>query len=87
MFQLRPDFFGVTQKPERHLRAAWKSDGQSASWQYRQGANPSENPIFVVGIPRLGTTLTESILDTHRKYSGPESQTTCKTCLAVGLMA
>ena len=36
----------------------------------RQHAIPSEKPIFVVGMPRSGTTLTESILDAHPQVFG-----------------
>ncbi len=37
----------------------------------RRGAgNPSRMPIFVVGMPRSGTTLTEQILSSHREICG-----------------
>jgi tetratricopeptide (TPR) repeat protein len=34
------------------------------------GGNPSEVPVFVVGMPRSGTTLIEQILASHSKVSG-----------------
>lgn len=33
-------------------------------------ANPSARPIFVLGMPRSGTTMTESILASHSKVTG-----------------
>lgn len=38
--------------------------------QLRAFANPSATPIFVLGMPRSGTTLTESILASHSKVYG-----------------
>ncbi|WP_171133216.1 MULTISPECIES: tetratricopeptide repeat-containing sulfotransferase family protein [unclassified Ruegeria] len=38
--------------------------------QLRQNAIASAKPIFVVGMPRSGTTLTESILDSHPDVFG-----------------
>ncbi len=32
--------------------------------------NPSEKPVFIVGMPRSGTTLTEQIISTHAKAHG-----------------
>ncbi len=34
------------------------------------GSNPSERPVFVVGMPRSGTTLTEQILASHPAVFG-----------------
>ncbi|MES0879846.1 tetratricopeptide repeat-containing sulfotransferase family protein [Roseibium sp. SCP14] len=36
----------------------------------RPFANPSAKPVFVLGMPRSGTTLTESILASHRSVFG-----------------
>jgi tetratricopeptide (TPR) repeat protein len=36
----------------------------------REGANPSERPIFIVGMPRSGTTLIEQILASHPSVYG-----------------
>lgn len=32
--------------------------------------NPSQTPVFIVGMPRSGTTLTEQILSSHRDIAG-----------------
>jgi len=36
----------------------------------RTGANPSERPVFIVGMPRSGTTLAEQILAAHGAVFG-----------------
>jgi tetratricopeptide (TPR) repeat protein len=36
----------------------------------KKGGNPSEKPVFIVGMPRSGTTLTEQILASHPKVFG-----------------
>jgi tetratricopeptide (TPR) repeat protein len=36
----------------------------------RQGADPSERPVFIVGMPRSGTSLTEQILASHPSIFG-----------------
>jgi len=38
--------------------------------QARIDANPSQRPIFIVGMPRSGTTLAEQILASHPKVAG-----------------
>ncbi len=37
---------------------------------YRQVGNPSCMPVFIVGMPRSGTTLTEQIVSSHRDVAG-----------------
>lgn len=43
-----------------------------AEWLHRASvaANPSERPVFIVGMPRSGTTLTEQILASHASVFG-----------------
>jgi tetratricopeptide (TPR) repeat protein len=36
----------------------------------RRVGNPSSTPIFIVGMPRSGTTLTEQIISSHREVAG-----------------
>jgi tetratricopeptide (TPR) repeat protein len=36
----------------------------------RPGGNPSELPVFIVGMPRSGTSLTEQVLASHPKVHG-----------------
>lgn len=43
---------------------------EKAIARLRKSAISSSQPIFVVGMPRSGTTLTESILDSHQKITG-----------------
>jgi len=43
---------------------------EGALKRLRKSAITSDQPIFVVGMPRSGTTLTESILDSHQSVSG-----------------
>ena len=38
--------------------------------QARIDANPSQRPVFIVGMPRSGTTLAEQILASHPKIAG-----------------
>src|SRR6185369_13099964 len=32
--------------------------------------HPSETPVFIVGMPRSGTTLVEQILSSHPRFAG-----------------
>ena len=36
----------------------------------KDGGNPSEIPVFVFGMPRSGTSLTEQILASHSQVDG-----------------
>jgi len=47
--------------------AAWRPASFAA---HRDHANPSDLPVFVVGMPRSGTTLTEQILASHPQVHG-----------------
>jgi tetratricopeptide (TPR) repeat protein len=38
--------------------------------QVREGSNPTDVPIFIVGMPRSGSTLVEQILSSHPKTYG-----------------
>jgi tetratricopeptide (TPR) repeat protein len=38
--------------------------------QARIDANPSQRPVFIIGMPRSGTTLAEQILASHPKIAG-----------------
>jgi tetratricopeptide (TPR) repeat protein len=50
-----------------HLRTAFAPSTIEAT---RGWGNPSEVPVFVVGMPRTGTTLVEQILASHRQVYG-----------------
>ncbi len=49
----------------------------------RGWGDPDPRPVFVVGLPRSGTTLTEQMLASHPGSTGPASCTRCSTDLPV----
>jgi tetratricopeptide (TPR) repeat protein len=50
-----------------HIRSVFTAD-QCA--RLRDGGDPSELPVFIVGMPRIGTTLVEQILASHGQVFG-----------------
>ena len=66
---LRPDDF----RPAVY-RSQMEAFKQIFNWQYMQSAArasyQTETPVFIVGMPRSGTSLTEQILDSHPEISG-----------------
>lgn len=60
-------------KPEHHRRRVEREMARfsRAFMESRAGwGNPSRLPVFVLGMPRSGTTLTEQILGSHSKVCG-----------------
>ncbi len=45
------------------------------SWQPVQAPSAEESPIFVVGFPRSGTTMLETMLDAHPQLQGMDERT------------
>lgn len=45
------------------------------SWQPVQAPSAEESPIFVVGFPRSGTTMLETMLDAHPQLEGMDERT------------
>ena len=43
---------------------------QRADWAHPTGEGPDRSPIFIVGMPRSGTTLLEQILSSHASVHG-----------------
>ena len=64
--RLRYDRAEMTQRVSRTLAAF---DGNALA-ALRPGGDASELPVFVVGMPRSGTSLTEQILASHPKVHG-----------------
>ncbi len=64
--------------PHRFDRAAWSAEVESVIEGYAadvvpalvQAGNQSERPIFIVGMPRSGTSLVEQILASHPEVYG-----------------
>ena len=68
---------------ERHTRSHF---AVTATW-----GNPSESPVFIVGMPRSGTTLVEQILASHSRVFGAGERKEigaiaieCESALAAG---
>ena len=49
-----------------HAKATFPEDRPARTWR---GGHPSRRPIFIVGMPRSGTTLVEQILSAHTEVS------------------
>jgi len=47
----------------------WFTRERTAGWQKEQQTNASKPPIFLVGFPRSGTTLTEQVLGTLKQIA------------------
>jgi tetratricopeptide (TPR) repeat protein len=55
---------------EENFRETKRIFTRAAIEKLRGRGNPSELPIFIVGMPRSGTTLLEQIVSTHPKVEG-----------------
>jgi tetratricopeptide (TPR) repeat protein len=65
--------YGVSYDRERVARRVDRiTAAYDRNWlrQLRPEANPSERPVFIVGMPRAGTTLAEQILASHPAVFG-----------------
>jgi tetratricopeptide (TPR) repeat protein len=56
------------EEADKHIDALIEAFGGDAF--SGQGGSPSELPVFIVGMPRSGTTLTEQILASHPAVAG-----------------
>ena len=52
------------------LAAAIKTQFDAALFARHPGGSPSERPVFIVGMPRSGTTLVEQIVSSHPQVHG-----------------
>lgn len=50
-----------------HLKSAFSAENLNS---YARNSNPSDKPIFIVGMPRSGTTLIEQIISSHPDVYG-----------------
>jgi tetratricopeptide (TPR) repeat protein len=65
-YGVRYDPSAVSQRVEHVMR----SFDAAAIRAYQSGADPSERPVFIIGMPRSGTSLTEQILASHPAVFG-----------------
>jgi tetratricopeptide (TPR) repeat protein len=59
-----------TQKQEEHITHLIETFNSDYFERVKGMGNPDETPVFIVGMPRSGTTLTEQILARHKKVLG-----------------
>jgi len=57
-------------KTTRHFDSIMRNFDASTINRLRDGGDPSHLPIFVLGMPRSGTTLTEQIIASHPEVHG-----------------
>jgi len=58
------------QKQEAHITQLIKTFDSDYFERVKDSGNPDETPVFIVAMPRSGTTLTEQILARHSKVLG-----------------
>jgi tetratricopeptide (TPR) repeat protein len=54
-----------TKQETRYVKATMRTFDTAAIKKYRAFGNPSDQPVFIVGMPRSGTTLMEQMIATH----------------------
>ena len=63
-YDVRPqDFLDLTE----HVKSVFTREHVA---KLAEGGNPSERPVFVIGVPRAGTTLVEQIIASHPQGFG-----------------
>ncbi|MFZ1622443.1 sulfotransferase [Dokdonella sp.] len=68
-----PQIFEEGADPLRIIRQPL-SAGQVAAWKPVKAPSAEESPIFVVGFPRSGTTMLETMLDAHPKLASMDER-------------
>ncbi len=66
---LKPYHFDAD-KHDQYVQQIMTTFGRDAMGRLSRGLNPSDRPIFIVGMPRSGTTLIEQIISAHPQISG-----------------
>lgn len=56
--------------PKKHLRSLKKTYYKEIFEKYRSIGNQSEIPVFIVGMPRSGSSLIEQIISSHPEAAG-----------------
>ncbi len=68
-----------------NIKATFTADFLSSRTSSKAGSNPStesETPIFIIGMPRSGTTLVEQILASHPQVHGAGELNLLPQCIA-----
>lgn len=58
------------ERTSAHLADSTRSLGRAAFEARQAGGHPADDPIFIVGLPRAGSTLVEQILASHSMVEG-----------------
>ncbi|WP_257385422.1 tetratricopeptide repeat-containing sulfotransferase family protein [Tahibacter caeni] len=66
--QAAPELLSAEGAPMRLAQNRVQPDGY-AEWRWPGAPSAEESPIFVVGFPRSGTTLLETMLDAHERLT------------------
>jgi tetratricopeptide (TPR) repeat protein len=62
-------------EPERHVRRQIEVCREELFANHRGSGSPDRSPIFIVGLPRSGSTLLEQILASHSEVEGTRELT------------
>ena len=68
-----PQLFEPDADPIRMVRRRVSADERQA-WQMIEAPSAADSPVFVVGFPRSGTTMLETMLDAHPALAGMDER-------------